>query len=432
MEHVNELIARTTPEQRSLAKKSCVAVACLALLSRFSVRGVLVGGLDVFRRVNLFLRWLRGETAESVAERKLASGEAWADFCDTLKAAGAALSYPGAPQDGRNQAEGHRYLTRLVRAGLACFMENADPRSPVLHRMLNETVKMFSDNPDNWYYTACVRGQYRYVITGKRNTIKYISFGATSGVYGRGAGMKTVGFVEGSELEMDAEGRFSIFVGPERSPDYKNWLQTNEECTGVYVRMTFGRKDAEVPSDLDIKRIGDTDGKPSPITAEAMVEALESTSGLVAGASFMFAKMSKQLSLHSNALPLYDPAVLNQAGGDPNILYHFSHWHLAADEALLVEVAPVECEYWNFQINNYWMESLDYRHFDINTNKFCAKYEKDGKLRIAVASQQPGPSVQNWLNTCGHLSGTMLFRWVKAKEDRNPSCRVVKFSEIAN
>ena len=46
----------------------------------------------------------------------MVSGRAWDEFCDTLKAAGASLSFPGTPQDAFNQAEGYRYLSRL-RAG---------------------------------------------------------------------------------------------------------------------------------------------------------------------------------------------------------------------------------------------------------------------------------------------------------------------------
>jgi hypothetical protein len=28
-----------------------------------------------------------------------------------------------------------------------------------------------------------------------------------------------------------------------------------------------------------------------------------------------------------------------------------------------------DCEYWNFQLENYWMESLDYRHNPIHINE---------------------------------------------------------------
>jgi hypothetical protein len=49
-------------------------------------------------------------------------------------------------------------------------------------------------------------------------------------------------------------------------------------------------------------------------------------------------------------------------GGDPNIFYYHSYWSLQEDEALLIEIEGVpECRFWNLQLNNYWIESLDYR-----------------------------------------------------------------------
>ena len=52
--------------------------------------------------------------------------------------------------DPITQAEGYRYLSRLLRAGLEAFLEFADPRAPVLRRMVHETVKMGSDNPGGY------------------------------------------------------------------------------------------------------------------------------------------------------------------------------------------------------------------------------------------------------------------------------------------
>ena len=60
--------------------------------------------------------------------------------------------------------------------------------------------------------------------------------------------------------------------------------------------------------------------------------------------------------------------------GDPNICYYHSYWKLAPDEALVIEVTPPECESWNFQLDNHWMESLDYRYFTPSrVNKHTAR-----------------------------------------------------------
>ena len=120
--------------------------------------------------------------------------------------------------------------------------------------------------------------------------------------------------------------------------------------------------------------------------------------------------------------------VSDQAGGVPDIAYYHSYWKLAPDEALVIEATPPECEHWNFQLNNYWMESLDYRYYPIHVNKHTANYRTDGSVQVVVAAENKG--FDNWIDTVGHEEGTMCGRWVRANEHPEPQTRVVKLSEL--
>ena len=153
------------------------------------MRKFAIGLIGLFRRLSLAVQKLRGRTPADTAAQRVVSGKAWDEFCDTLKAAGAALTFPGAPRDPFNQAEGYRYLSRLARGGLMAFVEHADPRAPVLHRVAHETVKLGSDNPDNYYQTAAIHGDYEYRISGRRNTVTYLGFGTQAGHYGQSGGL---------------------------------------------------------------------------------------------------------------------------------------------------------------------------------------------------------------------------------------------------
>ena len=393
------------------------------------MRRLAIALLGLFRRISLAIARLRGKSEEDLAAERVVSGKSWDEFCDTLKAAGAALNYPGAPRDAFHQAEGYRYLTRLARAGLLAFIEHADPRAPVLHEVANETIKIGMDNPDNYYFTAAIRGDYDYRIHGKRGSIGYLAFGTQIGHYGQGGAMPTTGYLEASDIEMDdAEGHFEIFLST--SKQEKNWLPMVPETATLVVRQTSFDRGREQPAELNIECISSADGagRPTPLTAGKIDEGLKSASTLVAGASLLFAGWVKGFQKHSNRLPRFDPEVSLRAGGDPNIAYYHSHWALAEDEALVVEVTPPECEYWNFQLSNYWMESLDYRYHRIHTNKQLAHYEPDGSVRLIVAHEDPG--LPNWLETTGHDQGTMCFRWVRADEHPQPRTRVVKLAEL--
>ena len=120
----------------------------------------------------------------------------------------------------------------------------------------------------------------------------------------------------------------------------------------------------------------------------------------------------------------------DEAGGwgDPNQLFRHGYWTLTDDEALVIDAPAIDAYYWNFQLNNLWEESLDYRYFQITVNQLTATYEADGSARIIVASSDPG--VGNWIDTCGHRHGTMGLRYNQVAEDLPPSCSVVPLKSL--
>ena len=358
---------------------------------------------------------------------RVMTGRTWEEFCDTLKAAGQTIIGEGSPEDPLDRAEGFRYLSRLTRASLENFLEFADPLAPVLHRPVHETAKIGADNPDNYYQSAAISGAHEYRIRGQRGTIHYLDFGTQSpGVAGSG-NSEQAGHLDASDLEMDAEGRFEILLSCDEKPG--NWLRMTPETSQLIVRQTFLDRTKEKPAELTIERLGG-DGKPAPLTAEQLDAGLKSASGLVVACSSLFSSWAQGFrENHANQLPKFDDSVSMGAGGDPNICYYHSYWTLGPEDALVIESEVPECESWNFQLDNHWMESLDYRFHTIHVNKHTAVYEPDGSVRIVVAHEDPG--LPNWIETVGHRQGTMCFRWIRATEHPQPRTRVVKRSELS-
>ena len=77
------------------------------------MKKILITFLSIFQSIRRGWLLLTGKTEEDIHNQRIVSGKAWEEFCDTLKTAGAALVYPGAPQDPVQQAEGVRYLSRI-------------------------------------------------------------------------------------------------------------------------------------------------------------------------------------------------------------------------------------------------------------------------------------------------------------------------------
>jgi hypothetical protein len=358
------------------------------------------------------------------AERIL-DGTTWAEFCDQLKAAGAHVLDERVPMDAFHRAEGYRYLSRLTRAALETFVEDADPQAPVLLRTCHETIKMGADNPDNYYMNAPVSGKYEYKLSGTRGTVHYLGFGTQAGNYGATGSLNTVGYIDDSQLILNDDGTFEITLSVEERPG--NWLKMSPDTRTLTVRQSFLDKSKEKLAELTLRRI---DGPHAPryVTPETIDRGLSASAKFVGGCAKMFLEWTANMKKRPNELPLFDPKVATAAGGVPHIMYYHGYFELQKDEALVIEVTPPDCDYWNFQLDNFWMESLDYRYFPITVNNASAKLEPDGSVRVVVAHENPG--VPNYIDTCGHDLGTMCWRWVRAKDHPQPMTKVVKLDSL--
>lgn len=341
------------------------------------------------------------------AERRVRSGETWSDFCDLLKAAGQVLLRDGTPDDALTRAEGVRYLSRLARAGLEAFVEHADPSAPTLRRTVHETVKMGADNPDSYYLNAEIDGSRTYVIRGRRNTVHFLEFATQIGSYGEGRGLPPSGHLDGADLTLDADGRFEIMVGPE--PAGPNWLPTVPATRTLIIRQNRLDLASEALADLEIVPIGGA--RPSDVTPQQIDIGVMKAGLLVATAPQLFCGWAEGFQAHVNRLPRFDQALSDHMGGVPFIRYHHSAWRLAPGQALVIRVPHHACDHWNFQLNNHWMESLDYRHHRIHVNSKTAAWESGGTAILVVSAEDPGHP--NWIETVGHTHGTMCFRWVR-------------------
>ena len=386
--------------------------------------------LGLYRKLHLWNLKLQGKTMQDVHEARILTGKAWEEYCDTIKAAGTAMLFPGSPKDAFNQAEGYRYLGRLVRGGMEAFVEYADPLFPTFQRMVHETVKLGADNPDNFYVSASISGPYRYRVWGKRGTAFYLGFATQLADYTKDE-PQVSGSLEADELKMGSDGSFEIIVSVDKPEGHGkgdvNWLPMSASSRVVLVRQTFLDKSAEQPAELHIERIGG-EPVPGPLTAQSLDEGLTRAGLFVTGSSLFFAKWSRDWKKHANTLPRHPPEISAAAGGDPNIAYYHSYWELGEDECLEVTFTPPKCQYWNFQLNNYWIESLDYRYFHITLNKHSAECRPDGSVRILVAHKDPG--LGNWIDTAYHRCGTMSLRWVRSIEFPPVHVRKLKSAEL--
>ncbi|MCP1603930.1 DUF1214 domain-containing protein [Pseudomonas citronellolis] len=360
-------------------------------------------------------------------EQEVVSGESWTRFCEQLRRSGEQILRAEAPADAQTRAEGFRYLTRLLRIALEMHLEFADADFPGFITPSHETAKIGADNPDNLYRYARLNGAQRYRVSGTRGSVAYLSFGTQKGGYETDGRMIQTGFIDAGQLQLDADGRFELILS-QQPPASGNWLRLEPESNALIVRQTFLDRASEQPAQLRIERL-DVGSAPQPLDPQRLQQGLQRAAGFVENTARLFADWAQGYQAHANRLPPADQALCQAVGGDPNIFYYHSYWALAEDEALLIEVEQVpECDFWNLQINNYWMESLDYRYHRICLNKHSAQLDANGGMRLVLSARDPG--LPNWLETAGHPHGTLCLRWVGAQRPVHPGTRVVKLTDL--
>ena len=344
----------------------------------------------------------------------------WRTFCDQLAEAGEVLLRPDAPSDPLNQAEGVRYLSRLARTALNMVVDSSDPDFPRLFRLTDDKIKIGADNPDNLYQQAVVRGDRDYRIWGQRNTVPYLSIGSKANRYAIDGTMASTGEIEFDDVELGPDGSFEIVAS--RTPRPRNWLPMSDDTTLIIIRQTFDDKASQNAAGMCIERIG-APMIPALLTPDTIEQQLNAAAAWVRGTANTFADWSQWFKGQPNRIYEVDQSIWQRAGGDPKIWYGHLYYDLKPGEALVLEAIPPACRFWNFQLDNWWMESLDHVHRKIWTNHAQAKYEPDGRVVVVCADHDPG--FGNWIDLAGHQNGTALWRWIEAEAFPVPTCQVV-------
>lgn len=351
---------------------------------------------------------------------------AWRDFCAALANAGEVIVAPDVPADPLTRAEGFRYLSRLTRLALEQYVEASDPDFPFFYQLSHTTAKIGADNPDNEYWNASINGSDDYRITGKRGSMFYFSIVANAMRYHIDGSAHATGSLMMEDIEWGPNGEVEIIASCTR-PEGKNWLRLEPDASVIVLRQSALDRAHERGGEFKIERIGGP-AVPAPLAAQDLASGLAASAQFVRGVAGTFADWTRRFRATPNQFADVDQSMFQKGGGAKDIYYAHAYWQIAPDEAWVIEVTPPECYYWNFQLNNWWMESFDYRFRQITVNKHSARLEPDGRLKIICAARDPGTG--NWLDTCGHAQGTALLRWAGANQHPLPEARIVKLTDL--
>ncbi len=359
--------------------------------------------------------------AGPAAVADLVSGAAWTRLCETLRTTGEQVLGPDLPDTDLDRATGFRHLLAMLRVGIDQALATPEPGHPSLAPPWRTDVYKYGhDCPDALYRSARIRGDLTYRVRGTVGTARYLSF-QTEGPNG------TVGNLRGDQLAVGPDGTVELWVGPR--PREGNWLRTTGDTDALFVRQFFSDWAGERAGTFDIEAVGgpasapaDHPGRPERVAAQ--LEALGTWFATITG-YYLDREVTDRAAWPNAFMPA---RAKTEAGGAQEIVLGHGHFDLDPDSALLVEVAPAPALYWSLDLANPWRESLDYAVRQTSLNDSQAVLDDDGRFRAVVAHRDPG--VPNWLDTMGHRSGAMVFRWVVSDGAPEPRCTVVPHAAV--
>ncbi|MBP1688112.1 MAG: hypothetical protein H6Q33_4255 [Deltaproteobacteria bacterium] len=335
-------------------------------------------------------------------------------------------------------ADGHRFVLQVLWSALDLISE-ADPERPVFRRTVWPELKFLGDNPDAVYYTAYIRSDRAYRIRGKTAGAVYTSFslelGTADGHYSKGVARA----INDSELKPAADGSYELILSPEPRPG--NWFKLEPGTGSVQTRHYF-EEERSVAADPS---------KVIPLT----IEALDVPGPRAARDDTAIAASIRRVITYVRAITLDQPPMMQQGkvpswvstvpnqfnqpaipSGDigfanRDAAYAMAPYALKPDEALVIDGRFPKCRFANVVLWNRYLQTYDYVTHTVSLNRKQTKAQPDGSFRMVVAHRTPG--VPNWLDTQGHPSGLIYWRFALPEETVPPlKARVVPVSKVTS
>ncbi len=327
-----------------------------------------------------------------------------------------------------------RLLACLLEGGLVGHFDD-DPRQPVFRQIVTSTRKSLGDNADAIYFDAAVSPDYAYRVRGRTAGAVYVSFTVEALAADAGFPERTAGVLNDTMFDVDADGRFEIFVGG--PPRERNWLRLEPDASQITSRHYFEEKRSPaippIPDvALEIELVDPLPPLPPPsddsvaagfrrVERYVRSRSLEQTRPGVGDQPAFVSRepnvFPKPVSPGTHALAAFDAA------------YSMAPYVLGPEEALVITARWPECRCANVSLWNRFLQTYDYAHRTVSLNRAQTTLEPDGTFQVVVAHRDPG--VPNWLDTEGRPFGMVFWRYFLAEGDIDtPQAKVVNLSDL--
>lgn len=335
---------------------------------------------------------------------------------------------PAQLADGKSQLAGA--VDEVVFAAARNAAEQAQPSPaiiwieapPYAHGSLKIPGSRFGiDTPDRIYRGASVEPGASYEIRGQRAAQP----SNDDFLFEAADGLRTVGFLPAKNIDVAADGSFTITLDPTPANGRRNHLTLPAGANTLLIRDTLADWNSQSPNRLTITRTGGS--RP----AAASDAARKATVAQIKQIGTFNATMLTQLSQGpANQLAA---RVRGLDSGVEGAIIGTARFSLRDDEALVLDIDPQGARYTGVQLTDPWSRSIPYWNDFTSRSDRQAKPNADGSISFVVSPRDPGYA--NWVSTGGLHDGFVALRienFTKtdvAKAVRGS--RVVKLADLA-
>jgi hypothetical protein len=286
------------------------------------------------------------------------------------------------------------------------------------------------DNPDTLYFSARIRDDAEYLVTGRRGGTADLSFQVLNGDYTPADVPDSLNAFDDRDIEIGPDGSFELHFGPPRPDAGPNYFALGPRASMLLVREVWSDWTAE-PGRIAIQRVEGIGAAPKAVDEPMLGKRYNAAAKSLVGQLNTFLQFPEWFYLKLPVNTMTEPRLT--PGGLATQYSSAGHYELADDEALIVTVPASDAPYQGFQLGSMWYVSLDFVNHQTSLTADQARHDPDGMLRFVVSEQDPG--LTNWLETTGHSRGYLQIRWQRTSREftaaDGPVVEHVPFSELA-
>ena len=350
-------------------------------------------------------------------------------FADAVVAAEKIIREAPHVQTEQDLVEGLDYLAGCVKQAISAAW-GYERDFPYFVRSATPYTKVGLDNPDTLYFSARIRDDAEYVVSGRRGTTADLSFQVLNGDYSPADVPDSLSAFDDRAIDIAEDGTFELRFGPAREDAPKNYFTLGPRASMLLVREVFSDWDSQVGS-IRIQRVDRVGAAPELHSEAVLAKRFDAAGRSLVQQIKTFLQFPEWFYLKLPVNTMTEPRLT--PGGLATQYSSAGHYELADDEALIVTVPASEAPYQGFQLGNMWYLSMDFINHQTSLTADQARHDPDGLLRFVVSERNPG--VANWLECTGHARGYLQIRWQRTSRELSaadgPTVELVPFDSLA-